>query len=137
MNRLPESDFVVVLDKGGKLIEQGTYSDLRSGHGYIHNLDISSHDEHDGQAQTEAQNEPEKDKTDTKVQTTDQEATEVPSDRTVFMYYFKSNGLHNMALQALLIASAGVLTAFRCECLPIRVGRLQLTLARCLGNLVG
>ncbi|WXC66418.1 hypothetical protein SNK03_012197 [Fusarium graminearum] len=113
VNRLPESDFVVVLDKGGKLIEQGTYSDLRSGHGYINNLDISSHDEHDGQAQTETQSEPERDKTDTKVQTPDQEATEVPSDRTVFMYYFKSNGLHNMALQALLIASAGVLTAFR------------------------
>ncbi|QPC79478.1 hypothetical protein HYE68_010230 [Fusarium pseudograminearum] len=113
VNRLPESDFVVVLDKGGKLIEQGTYSDLRSGHGYIHNLDISNHDGHDGQAQTEAQNEPEKVKPDTEVQTPDQEATEVPSDRTVFMYYFKSNGLHNMALQALLIASAGVLTAFR------------------------
>ncbi|KAF0639068.1 hypothetical protein FPSE5266_00902 [Fusarium pseudograminearum] len=113
VNRLPESDFVVVLDKDRKLIEQGKYSNLRSGHGYIHNLDISTHDEHNGHAQTEAQNEPEKVKPDTEVQTPDQEATEVPSDRTVFMYYFKSNGLHNMALQALLIASAGVLTAFR------------------------
>ncbi|GKT98958.1 unnamed protein product [Fusarium langsethiae] len=113
VNRLPESDFVVVLDKGGKLVEQGTYSDLRSGHGYIHSLDISNHDERDGQTQAETQNESEKGKTDTKVQTPDEKPTEVPSDRSVFMYYFNSNGLHNMILQVLLIASAGVLTAFR------------------------
>ncbi|RGP73027.1 canalicular multispecific organic anion transporter 2 [Fusarium sporotrichioides] len=113
VNRLPESDFVVVLDKGGKLIEQGTYSDLRSGHGYIHSLGISNHDERDGQTQAETQNESEKGKTDTKVQTPDEKPTEVPSDRSVFMYYFNSNGLHNMILQVLLIASAGVLTAFR------------------------
>jgi ABC-type multidrug transport system ATPase subunit len=120
VNRLPESDFVVVLDKGGKLIEQGTYSDLRSGHGYVHNLDISNHDEHDGQDQTEVKNESENEKPDTKVQTQEEETAEVPSDRSVFMYYFNSNGLHNMILQALLIASAGVLTAFRCERLTPR-----------------
>ncbi|KAG8669721.1 hypothetical protein FPOAC2_09062 [Fusarium poae] len=113
VNRLPESDFVVVLDKGGKLVEQGTYSELRSGDGYIHNLDISNHDEHDGRTQTESQNESEKDKTGTKAQAQDVNPIEVPSDRSVFMYYFNSNGLHNMILQALLIASAGVLTAFR------------------------
>lgn len=115
MNRLPESDFVIVLDKGGKLIEQGTYSDLRSGEGYIHNLDISSHDDHDDQAQPEASTEPEKKKTEAKTQATEEEPAEVPSDRSVFMYYFNSNGIHNMFLQAFLIASAGVITAFRCK----------------------
>ncbi|RGP79933.1 canalicular multispecific organic anion transporter 2 [Fusarium longipes] len=113
VNRLPESDFVVVLDKGGKLTEQGTYSDLRSGHGYIHSLDISNHDEHEGQTQTDAKNEPDGEKTDTKVQVQEEEEAEVPSDRSVFMYYFNSNGSHNMIFQAFLIASAGVLTAFR------------------------
>ncbi|KAJ4024229.1 hypothetical protein NW766_000461 [Fusarium irregulare] len=112
VNRLPESDFVIVLDKGGKLIEQGTYSDLRSGEGYIHNLDISNHEEHD-QTETEVKVEPEKEKTETKIQAKEEEPTEVPSDRTVFMYYFKSNGVHNMFFQAFLIASAGVITAFR------------------------
>ncbi|CAG7565483.1 unnamed protein product [Fusarium equiseti] len=112
VNRLPESDFVIVLDKGGKLIEQGTYSDLRSGEGYIHNLDISSHEEHD-QTEPEAKVEHEKEKTEAKTQAPEEEPTEVPSDRSVFMYYFNSNGIHNMFLQAFLIASAGVITAFR------------------------
>lgn len=115
MNRLPESDFVVVLDKGGRLIEQGTYSDLRSGTGYIHNLDISSHDDHDDQTQTDTNSEPENEKADTENQVQEEEPAEVPSDRSVFMYYFNSNGVHNMIFQALLIASAGVLTAFRCK----------------------
>jgi len=114
VNRLPESDFVIVLDKGGKLLEQGTYSDLRSGEGYIHNLDISSHDEHD-QTGPEAKVEPEKEKPDVDTQAQEEEPTEVPSDRSVFMYYFNSNGIHNMFLQAFLIASAGVITAFRCK----------------------
>ncbi|RFN49501.1 canalicular multispecific organic anion transporter 2 [Fusarium flagelliforme] len=112
VNRLPESDFVIVLDKGGKLIEQGTYPDLRSGEGYIHNLDISNHEEHD-QPQPEAKIEPQKEKTETKTQAQQEESAEVPSDRSVFMYYFNSNGIHNMFLQAFLIASAGVITAFR------------------------
>ncbi|KAL4722768.1 hypothetical protein ACLX1H_010006 [Fusarium chlamydosporum] len=83
VNRLPESDFVVVLDKGGRLIEQGTYSDLRSGTGYIHNLDISSHDDHDDQTQTDTNSEPENEKADTENQVQEEEPAEVPSDRKV------------------------------------------------------
>ncbi|KAF5567149.1 multidrug resistance-associated [Fusarium phyllophilum] len=112
VNRLPESDFVVVLEKGGRLVEQGTYNELRSGNGYIHELDISSHDDHDDQPSTETKPAEESDKTDSKDAIED-EPTEVPSDRSVFMYYFNANGIHNMLTQILLIASAGVITSFR------------------------
>ncbi|KAK2939263.1 AAA ATPase domain [Fusarium oxysporum f. sp. vasinfectum] len=112
VNRLPESDFVVVLEKGGRLVEQGTYHELRSGNGYIHDLDISSHDDHDDQPSAETKPVEESDKTDNKDAVED-EPTEVPSDRSVFMYYFKANGTHNMLAQILLIASAGVITSFR------------------------
>jgi hypothetical protein len=120
VNRLPESDFVVVLEKGGRVVEQGTFSDLRSGGGYIQNLDISSHDENDSQPSTDAKPTEENDKAEVKSQVQD-EPVEIPSDRSVFMYYFKSNGLHNMALQAFFIASGGVITAFRCKSKSKRV----------------
>ncbi|RBA08624.1 hypothetical protein FPRO05_06904 [Fusarium proliferatum] len=112
VNRLPESDFVVVLERGGRLVEQGTYHELRSGNGYIHDLDISSHDDHDDQPSAKTKPGEESDKTDNKGAVED-EPTEVPSDRSVFMYYFKANGIHNMLTQILLIASAGVITSFR------------------------
>ncbi|KAM0216210.1 hypothetical protein ACHAQI_002626 [Fusarium lateritium] len=112
VNRLSESDFVVVLEKGGRVVEQGTFSDLRSGGGYIQNLDISSHDENDDQPSTDAKPTGESDQAEVKSQV-QEEPVEIPSDRSVFLYYFKSNGLHNMGLQAFLIASAGVITAFR------------------------
>lgn len=114
MNRLTESDFVVVLEKGGKVVEQGTFPDLRSGGGYIQNLDISSHDENNDQQSTDTKPTEEGDKAEVKSQVQD-DPVEIPSDRSVFMYYFKSNGLHNMALQAFFIASGGVITAFRCK----------------------
>ncbi|KAF4944552.1 hypothetical protein FGADI_12608 [Fusarium gaditjirri] len=112
VNRLPESDFVVVLEKGGRLVEQGTYHELRSGNGYIHNLDISSHDDHDDQPSAETKPADEIDKTGNK-DAVEHGPTKVPSDRSVFMYYFKANGIHNMFSQILLIASAGVITSFR------------------------
>ncbi|RKL04169.1 ABC transporter C family member 10 [Fusarium oxysporum] len=107
VNRLPESDFVVVLEKGGRLVEQGTYHELRSGNGYIHDLDISSHDDHDDQPSAETKPVEESDKTDNKDAVED-EPTEVPSDRSVFMYYFEANGIHNMLAQILLIANVWV-----------------------------
>ncbi|QGI63185.1 hypothetical protein CEK26_007138 [Fusarium fujikuroi] len=112
VNRLPESDFVVVLEKGGRLVEQGTYHELRSGNGYIHDLDISSHDDHDDQPSAKTKPGEESGKTDNKDAVED-EPIEVPSDRSVFMYYFKANGIHNMLTQILLIATAGVITSFR------------------------
>ena len=135
VNRLPESDFVVVLEKGGRLVEQGTYHELRSGNGYIHELDISSHDDHDDQPSTETKPAEESDKTDSKDAIED-ELSEVPSDRSVFMYYFNANGIRNMLTQILLIASAGVITSFRCKFSIQKVYTL-LTCDRCLGYLVG
>lgn len=135
VNRLPESDFVVVLERGGRLVEQGTYHELRSGNGYIHDLDISSHDDHDDQPSAKTKPGEESDKTDNKGAVED-EPTEVPSDRSVFMYYFKANGIHNMLTQILLIASAGVITSFRCKFSIQKVYTL-LTFVRCLGYLVG
>ncbi|KAI7765995.1 hypothetical protein LZL87_001108 [Fusarium oxysporum] len=78
VNRLPESDFVVVLEKGGRLVEQGTYHELRSGNGYIHDLDISSHDDHDDHPSTETKPVEESDKTVNK-DTVEDEPTEVPN----------------------------------------------------------
>ncbi|KAF5660407.1 major facilitator family transporter-associated [Fusarium heterosporum] len=112
VNRLLESDFVIVLGKGGRVVEQGTFSDLRSQGGYIQNLDISSHDENNNHSSTDAKPTQELEKIETRSQA-QEEPAEIPSDRSVFMYYFKSNGLHNMALQAFFIASGGVITAFR------------------------
>ncbi|KAF4334279.1 multidrug resistance-associated [Fusarium beomiforme] len=112
VNRLPESDFVMVLEKGGRLIEQGTYSELRSAGGYIQGLDISSHDGHDDQPSAEAQPTGENNEVGDK-DVAEDHTVEVPSDRSVFMYYFKANRIHNMLTQILLIASAGVITSFR------------------------
>ncbi|KAF4450880.1 hypothetical protein F53441_6057 [Fusarium austroafricanum] len=112
VNRLPESDFVVVLDKSGRLIEQGSYHELRSGGGYIQGLDISSHEDHNDQLSTETKSSEESDNAGANDQEQD-EPTKVPSDRSVFMYYFKSNRVHNMLIQAFFIASAGVITSFR------------------------
>ncbi|KAJ4255444.1 hypothetical protein NW762_009439 [Fusarium torreyae] len=112
VHRLPESDSVIALEKGGKLVEQGTFSDLRSRGGYIQSLDITYHAEDNGQLSNDAKVTQEQPSPEAKKQEKD-EPTEVPSDRSVFMYYFKSNGVHNMTIQMLFILAEGVIAAFR------------------------
>ncbi|KAM0561862.1 hypothetical protein ACHAPJ_003033 [Fusarium lateritium] len=112
VHRLSESDFVIALEKGGKLVEQGTFSDLRSRGGYIQSLDIAYHAEDNDQPSSDTKATQEQQSTEAKKQEKD-EPTEVPSDRSVFMYYFKSNGVHNMTIQMLFILAEGVIAAFR------------------------
>ncbi|RSL69474.1 hypothetical protein CEP54_002250 [Fusarium duplospermum] len=113
VHRLPESDFVLALEKGGRLIEQGTFSDLRSGGGYVESLDISSHfDESDSDSfsSTESPSEPKRSESQPQQQ---KDEAEPPSDRSVFMYYFKAIQGHNNILQVFLIVAQGVIASFR------------------------
>ncbi|KAL6360528.1 hypothetical protein LRP88_06234 [Fusarium phalaenopsidis] len=113
VHRLPESDFVIALDKGGRLIEQGTFSDLRSGGGYVESLDISSHfDERDSSPYESSDSPSESKRPESQPQQQKDEA-EPPSDRSVFMYYFKAIRGHNNTLQVFLIVTQGVIAAFR------------------------
>ncbi|KAF4466489.1 multidrug resistance-associated [Fusarium albosuccineum] len=113
-HRLPESDFVIALDKGGRLIEQGTFSDLRSGRGYVESLDISSHFEHDGDHEPSSEASTDSEPNEPKAQTQQQEENQdVSSDRSVFMYYFKAIRAHNNAMQLFFIVTQGVIAAFR------------------------
>ncbi|RSM15280.1 hypothetical protein CEP52_000842 [Fusarium oligoseptatum] len=96
VHRLPESDFVIALDKGGRLIEQGTFSDLRSGGGYVESLDISSHfDESDSGSPSSSDSPSEPKRSESQPQQQKDEA-EPPSDRSVF-----------------LIVAQGVIASFR------------------------
>ncbi|KAF5007801.1 hypothetical protein FDECE_5884 [Fusarium decemcellulare] len=114
VHRLPESDFVIALDKGGRLIEQGTFSDLRSGGGYVESLDISSHFDYNGDHEPSSEASTDSEPKEPKVQTQQQEENQdVSSDRSVFMYYFKAIRAHNNAMQLFFIVTSGVIAAFR------------------------
>ncbi|EEU44794.1 uncharacterized protein NECHADRAFT_96302 [Fusarium vanettenii 77-13-4] len=113
VHRLPESDYVIALDKGGRLIEQGTFSDLRSGGGYVESLDISSHfDESDDDPSSSSDSTSEPKSSESQPQQQKDEA-EPPSDRSVFMYYFKAIRVHNNVMQVFLIVTACVISSFR------------------------
>ncbi|UPK94751.1 hypothetical protein LCI18_005686 [Fusarium solani-melongenae] len=113
VHRLPESNFVIALDKGGRLIEQGTFSGLRSGGGYVESLDISSHfDESDSDPSSSSDSPSEPKRPESQPQQQKDEA-EPPSDRSVFMYYFKAIRGHNNTMQVFLIVTQGVIASFR------------------------
>ncbi|KAF4981000.1 hypothetical protein FZEAL_3115 [Fusarium zealandicum] len=114
VHRLPESDYVVALDKEGKLIEQGTFSDLRSGGSYVESLDISGHFKDDDDERTPEDADAAKKPTTSNPQTQQQENKhDLPSDKSVFTYYFKAIRAHNLVIQASFILSSGVIAAFR------------------------
>lgn len=114
VHRLPESDYIIALDRNGKLVEQGSFANLRSGGGYVESLDISSHFSDDEEEKpslgpgydTETKN--------SKPSTTksDEDQT-LPSDSSVFLYYCKAMRAHNVAMQVLFTVSSGVIGTFR------------------------
>ncbi|KAM5342367.1 hypothetical protein ACJ41O_013333 [Fusarium nematophilum] len=112
VHRLPESDFVIALDKDGRVVEQGTFPDLRSRGGYVKSLDISSHFKEQEEEKTSSESSAAEEKGSSGVQQSD-ENTDLPSDRSVFMYYFGAIRAHNMALQVSFIVTQGVIATFR------------------------
>jgi hypothetical protein len=112
---LPESDYVIALDKGGRLIEQGTFSNLRSGAGYVESLDISSHFDESDSSLSESSDSPSEPKRSESQPQRQKDEAEPPSDRSVFMYYFKAIRGHNNTMQVFLIVTQGVIASFRCK----------------------
>lgn len=83
----------------------------------MESLDISSHfDESDSDhsSSSASPSEPKSSKSQPQQQ---KDEAEPPSDRSVFMYYFKAIRVHNNVMQVFLIVTAGVISSFRCKSL--------------------
>lgn len=112
---MPESDFVVALDRYGKVAEQGTFSSLRRSGGYVESLDIPSHCSNDEEAASSEFNNAEEETSSASKSEQTEEAIDPPSDRSVFAYYFRAIRAHNMTILTTLILVQGVIAAFRCK----------------------
>lgn len=114
VNRLVESDYIIALAKGGTILEQGTFYNLRSAGGYVQSLGIKDSDEHsDDDSSTESSYE-EADRIQPEVEKADAEAIP-PGDRTIFKYYFAAVGFTNLAIITGYVMIEGFIVTFRCK----------------------
>ncbi|OAQ77246.1 ABC multidrug transporter [Purpureocillium lilacinum] len=92
VHHLPDSDFVIALNKNGSIVQQGTFNDLRSKGGYVRDLDISL--PHSDKPDEDVAEEPEDGDSDSYDKQAAAEAIEEPqgraSDRSTFKYYLAS-----------------------------------------------
>ncbi|CAM1508146.1 Fc.00g049940.m01.CDS01 [Cosmosporella sp. VM-42] len=112
VHRLPESDFIIALGQGGRIVDQGVWNDLRSRGGYIESLDISGslHDEGDEPAEEKV---PVSKAKSNKLAPGIEADDEPPSDTSVFKYYFQAIRIYNLGIQVILVASSAAINMFR------------------------
>lgn len=115
VHRLPESDHIVALASGGRVIEQGTFTDLKSTDGYVQSLDISGHDGEDEEDESLPETETAVEATTPKSKVDDNPEVKVFSDRSILNYYFQAIKPHNLAIQMFYIVAQAFLNIFRCK----------------------
>lgn len=116
VHHLPDSDFVIALDKDGTIIEQGSFSELRFKGSYVQSLDILPPESDDSSEQVtdgaqDQDGEPEK-REEPEVKEQQQGRS---SDRDTFKYYLASVTWLNLGPAALYIFVQGFFMTFRCE----------------------
>ncbi|POR31166.1 ABC transporter C family member 12 [Tolypocladium paradoxum] len=114
VHHLPDSDFVIALGKDGSIVEQGTFSTLRTTGGYVQALDISlPHSD----VQTEEHTSKAREQDYTREKQVEPENIEQQrgrsSDRTTFKYYLASMTWLNIAQEALYIILHSFFYIFR------------------------
>lgn len=121
VHHLPDADFIIALDAQGRIVEQGTFADLRSQGKYIQSLDIS---EPDSDSDKESVSDEPKATETVKPITVKKEAEQKrSSDTATFKYYLASTKWFNLIVSAVYIVLQGVLIMLRCtfvvsHCIP-------------------
>ncbi|KAI9149384.1 ABC transporter C family member [Paramyrothecium foliicola] len=111
---LPQSDHIVTLDLRGRIAEQGSFTQLRSGGGYVNSLEISEpqvqNDKIGSPAVPEEEEEPEKRQTETEAAVAE---LEVATDRSIFKYYLSSIGSFSIAIMIFYNIGQAFFATFR------------------------
>ena len=81
----------------------------------MESLDISSHFDESDSSPSESSDSPSEPKRPESQPQQQKDEAEPPSDRSVFMYYFKAIRGHNNTMQVFLIVTQGVIASFRCK----------------------
>ena len=121
-HHLPHADFIIVLGNNGKVLEQGSYAQLRShAGGYIHTLGMQSI-QTDRLAETldisEKDHQSQNTATGSLSAPSATHVTRQANDLAVYKYYFSSlGGLRVSMLLLFLIVNAGI-DGFRCTSQP-------------------
>ncbi|KAF7558681.1 hypothetical protein G7046_g5481 [Stylonectria norvegica] len=113
VHRLPDADHIIALAQDGRIIEQGSFQELRSYGGYVESLDISSHVKGEADDETSLESDSTGPETAFVAGTNDKGDEEVASDASVFKYYFQAIKGFNLGAQVALIMAQGVIFTFR------------------------
>lgn len=115
VHHLPDADFVIALDAQGRIVEQGTFADLRSRGKYIRSLDISEPDS-DSDKESVAESGPKAaDETVKPITAKEEVELKRSSDTATFKYYLASTRWFNLIISAVYIVLQGVLIMLRCR----------------------
>ncbi|KAK2593714.1 hypothetical protein QQS21_008579 [Conoideocrella luteorostrata] len=114
VHHLPESDFVIALDAAGHIVEQGTFTDLRTRGKYIQSLDITEPDTESDEEESTSRTEVKEMTDEVKPLTMRAEVEQKrSSDRATFKYYLASVRWFNLIVSASYVILQGVLIMMR------------------------
>ena len=114
MYRLPEADDIIALGSDGKVLEQGSFVQLRSAGGYIQGLDVN---QSNGTNQQNPVQPPPEGSELVKAVTAPVEEADIAgqtTDSTVWKYYAKSLGWSRLGLWGIFLTSYIVIHVLRC-----------------------
>lgn len=119
---------MIALERGGNIVEQGTFDRLRSAGGYVQSLDIKDTRDHEDneKGSPEAKNPDQADRIKSETKKPISEPEQV-SDRSIFMYYFSAVRLVNLAIITTYIVIQGFIVTFRCKSFKQKIGCKCLT----------